>query len=525
MTGAARALAVTLLLEVPIAAALFPKQRLRIAGVAFVANTATNLFLNVGLPWLGVRGQTRILVGEIVALALEALAYALLSRPRQPARAVVASGLGNLVSFALGPALAGFLFLSAFLVACGGSPQTDVDGGLDAAADGQVDAPIADATPEADAAPSCAPSDAAPTRSFALADWPTFTAATAPDWTAAANVTSAAMPSAPAGVAVAPGGGWVFTALHTELAVSKRTGAATTLDHAYPDPANEVAFGVALSRDGTTLALSLSDEIALYDVAKTEANGSGALLGYVPTKSVKKTSIDVAFSADGAFAFVALEYDSAVAVVDVGKLAYVGAIPIDGTAVTGVVVSPDGARLYVTTELANAFKAANPSPAPDQVVGMITVVDVPKAEATPATSVLGSAYVGRAPVRSALSPDGATLWVTARGSNALVELDTATLLSTTCNPVRSETAVGPAPVGVTVLDGGKAVAVANSNRFQAPTLPQTVTFVSASSPVLLGQVTVGAFPRELDADATALFVSNFNSQSLSGLDLTKLALP
>ena len=179
----------------------------------------------------------------------------------------------------------------------------------------------------------------------------------------------------------------------------------------------------------------------------------------------------------------------------------------------------------VTTELANAFKAANPSPAPDQVVGMITVVDVPKAEATPATSVLGSAYVGRAPVRSALSPDGATLWVTARGSNALVELDTATLLSTTCNPVRSETAVGPAPVGVTVLDGGKAVAVANSNRFQAPTLPQTVTFVSASSPVLLGQVTVGAFPRELDADATALFVSNFNSQSLSGLDLTKLALP
>ncbi|HEY1956392.1 MAG TPA: hypothetical protein VGH28_12290 [Polyangiaceae bacterium] len=128
-------------------------------------------------------------------------------------------------------------------------------------------------------------------------------------------------------------------------------------------------------------------------------------------------------------------------------------------------------------------------------------------------------------MRSAISPDGATLWVTARGSNALLELDTASLLSTTCDPLRAAIAVGPAPVGVTVIDGGKAVVVANSNRFASPMQPQTATFVSAASASLVGQVTVGAFPRELDADDSALFVSNYNSQSMSGLDLTKLTLP
>ncbi len=102
---ALHALAATLLIEVPITAALFPKQRSRMALVALVANTATNLALNVGLPWLGVQGATRLLVGEASALVLEAAAYARFSRPRSIERAIVASALGNLTSFTLGGAL------------------------------------------------------------------------------------------------------------------------------------------------------------------------------------------------------------------------------------------------------------------------------------------------------------------------------------------------------------------------------------------------------------------------------------
>jgi len=52
---------------------------------------------------------TLFLAGEITALVVEALAYALLSRPRKPARAVAAPALGHLLSFTLGPALGAFI--------------------------------------------------------------------------------------------------------------------------------------------------------------------------------------------------------------------------------------------------------------------------------------------------------------------------------------------------------------------------------------------------------------------------------
>jgi hypothetical protein len=110
MNGALRALVVTLVIEVPIVAALFPRQRLRMAAIALVANTVTNLTLNVGLPRMGVHGMPRILVGEAAALVLEAAAYALLSRPREVGRAIIASALGNGLSFTFGGALASLMF-------------------------------------------------------------------------------------------------------------------------------------------------------------------------------------------------------------------------------------------------------------------------------------------------------------------------------------------------------------------------------------------------------------------------------
>ena len=97
------ALAATLLIEVPLAALLFPGLRKRIAVVALVANAVTNLALNVGLPWLGIHGDVRILLGETAALVLEAAAYALASR--EIARSVVASAAGNLLSFTVGGVL------------------------------------------------------------------------------------------------------------------------------------------------------------------------------------------------------------------------------------------------------------------------------------------------------------------------------------------------------------------------------------------------------------------------------------
>jgi hypothetical protein len=94
--------AVTVLTEAPCVAAVYPGERWKMAGVCALATSATNLAMNLLLPrWLGV-GLTFLLVGELGALVIEALVYAIVRRPRDVGRALVASALANGASFALG---------------------------------------------------------------------------------------------------------------------------------------------------------------------------------------------------------------------------------------------------------------------------------------------------------------------------------------------------------------------------------------------------------------------------------------
>ena len=101
-----RALIATCVIETPIVIAIFPNQRLRMGFAAVVANIATNLTLNlVLLP----RGG-HLLIGEALALVVEAAVYYWLGRPRDLARSLVASAAGNLLSFGFGGVVAGLLF-------------------------------------------------------------------------------------------------------------------------------------------------------------------------------------------------------------------------------------------------------------------------------------------------------------------------------------------------------------------------------------------------------------------------------
>ena len=419
-----------------------------------------------------------------------------------------------------------------FAGGCGASSGTSPASAVAPAADAAIDADEGGDAPAGPGPDPCASGTPVPTQIPTLDAWPAFPAATAVDRTAAAHVTSVAVPGAPAGIQIAKSGDWVYAALgpkaQGQLGLLKRSGTTLTWDHGVAMPANALPFGLAQSDDGALVAVSAGTQVVLVDAAKAKASDAGAVVAPVPNHSAQGTAIDVKLSRDGKFAFAALEFDGGVAVVDVVARSYVGVIPIAGNGVTGIAVSPDGARLYVVTEAANEFTKANPSPQQDQLVGSVTVVDAALATTNPAGSVLGRAFVGRAPVRVALSSDGATLWVTLRGSNAVVALSTERLLSTTCTPVLATVAVGPAPVGLTLIRGGTAVAITSSNRFAAPADNQTVTFVNVAralahaSDALVGQVTVGAFPREVTADGDALFVSNFNSSTISGIDLSGL---
>ncbi len=99
------ALAITLALEVPVVAACFPGQRVRLAAACALTTTATHLFMHFGLPWLGLGPLGVVVVGEVLATTVEAGVYTAVSRPRSLGRGLVASALANSVSYAAGAAL------------------------------------------------------------------------------------------------------------------------------------------------------------------------------------------------------------------------------------------------------------------------------------------------------------------------------------------------------------------------------------------------------------------------------------
>jgi hypothetical protein len=99
----------TLVCEVPVVVLLYPGQRKKLLAAATVLNIVTNVALNRFLPRLPLIGSRHLLVGEALALVGEAMGYALVVRPRDWARAFLASGVGNLISFTLGGTVAAFL--------------------------------------------------------------------------------------------------------------------------------------------------------------------------------------------------------------------------------------------------------------------------------------------------------------------------------------------------------------------------------------------------------------------------------
>lgn len=101
-----RALLVTLFLEVPVVALCYPGRRIRMASVALVANCFTNLLLNLVLPRVPCLSGCWLIVGEVVAVSVEAAAYLAADPQLNWARPIVVAALSNTLSYELGGALA-----------------------------------------------------------------------------------------------------------------------------------------------------------------------------------------------------------------------------------------------------------------------------------------------------------------------------------------------------------------------------------------------------------------------------------
>jgi 6-phosphogluconolactonase (cycloisomerase 2 family) len=316
-------------------------------------------------------------------------------------------------------------------------------------------------------------------------------------------------------------------------------------------------FGMNLLPNGLGLAATLGvDGVIFYNLSTLQTcNSTGVQVSQGPV-AANEGSFDVAVSPDGKYAFVANEYGVAAGATAQGNIGVValqydstglvttgttlvGQISTGGQTIAGVAISPDGSRLYVTSEVEGAVTTAAGGSNPiltrtgcyqqagggTQANGLLTVIDVAKAEANPSTAaIIATVNAGCSPVRAVESADLSTLWVSARGDNRVLAFSTGMLETNPGNALLGYADTGgTAPVGLRLFDKGKLLAVANSNRFGGGTANMAILSVAVPASASVAQtVATGLFPREITvgSDDATLYLTNYSSQSFQVISTT-----
>lgn len=280
--------------------------------------------------------------------------------------------------------------------------------------------------------------------------------------------------------------------------------------------------GNSLTADGRYLLLANGGNGAMVlSVNRAETGAGRVVLGTLaqPGAHGPGGAIEVVSSPDGRYAFVSVEYEARIAVYDLhaaladhfSRASYLGSIPT-GQLVDGLAVSPDKRWLYATSE-----------------IGSLSVIRLATAEHQPARSVISIVPAGCNPTRVAPSPDGHIVWVAARGGDQLLAFSATKLRTDPAHAQLAAVPVGATPVGLALINGGREVVVADSNRFQTTGAIAELTVVRAAAalahhPALIGTIPTGTFPRELAVEPRhpTLLVGNFGSNQLEAVDLQKL---
>jgi YVTN family beta-propeller protein len=335
------------------------------------------------------------------------------------------------------------------------------------------------------------------------------------------------LPEPPFGIAVTPDGRWDLVAGDNFVTVLRNTSSGQHVTRVIKLPQGHSARGDALTPNGKYLLVAdLRAGADVIDVARAVQGKPHPVLGTLNAPQPAKGAFEIAFSADGRFAFVTIAGDQRVAVFNLslaltrgfGPADYVGSTPA-GKSNVGIAISPDHRWLYVTSEESE----------PGIIHGELSVLSVRKAETDPAASVVTSVNAGCRPVRVIASPDGKTVWVTARQSNALLAFSAQRLLTDPRHALITWLRVGVQPIGLVTANCGAQIVIADSHRFKSKFGPPSLAVVDVHAALtghqaLAGYLQSGVDPRELAVtpDGRTLLVSNFGSGQLETVNLTKL---
>jgi serine/threonine-protein kinase len=328
----------------------------------------------------------------------------------------------------------------------------------------------------------------------------------------------------PFAVAVTAGGQYSFvsTGVGHSIEVLRSGGRLT------PAPVRRIKVpaaphGEAITPDGQYLLAASGSGAVVISVARAEHHRRGSVLGTL-TSPHGDGAVEVTLSGDGQFAFVTLENSGTMAVFNLrAALAsglrtsgFVGDVRL-GINPIGMTVSRDGQWLYVTTQKRNQTSEQ----------GTLTMINVARAETDPARSVQAAVPAGCDPGRVITTAGGATVWVTARASNALLAFSAARLRTDPGRALIAKVEVGAAPIGLTALNGGSRILVANSGRHGTGRASLGVINTAAAlsgRPAVLGLIQAGLLPREFAVEPggrTAL-VTNSGSHQLEAVNVSSL---
>jgi DNA-binding beta-propeller fold protein YncE len=325
-----------------------------------------------------------------------------------------------------------------------------------------------------------------------------------------AGSTALRLPGAPFSIASTADGCWLFVSLENEtgggggLAVLRNTAGRYGLVRTIRLP--QSADGLQLTHDGAELAVADNDAVVILDVGRLES-GDGSPVVDRLNEGPDAGAFYTAITPDDHLLFVSDENQARLSVWDLGRggsgsqrPVLIGHIPM-GAAPVGMTLSPDGQRLYATSQVSPRQLGlpvrCSPGDASDKRLmpeGMLSVIDVARAAADPSHAILAMTGAGCAPVRVALDPDGRRAWITARGEDALVDIDLVAAEHLGPHAPHGRRPVGPAPIGIAIRPDDAEIWITDSDRFD--TQKGYLEEVALPSGAHL-RAAAGRFPRDL----------------------------
>ncbi len=302
--------------------------------------------------------------------------------------------------------------------------------------------------------------------------------------------------------------------------------------------------GIALLPDGSAIVATTRVGIAAVAtaplIAGAQADATSVRDGDAPATS------QIVAARDGRHVFYTSAATAVLGVAEVTphdgaapSLRVVGHVPLD-RAPAGLALSPDGATVYVVSEVAKNSAglagAADPRIGRERCAsnfgaqGTLSAVSAAAAVADPANAVTARVAAGCGPTRVVLSKDGSVAWVSVRGENRVLAFDARRLAGDAAKPLLADVAVGPIPVGLALDASGARLLVANSHRSRDPDVAGAADLslidVAAAlhrSGGVVATIPTGALAREILALPDGSFaVTDYNADAVDVIPAHRL---